>query len=129
MSGVNRDPMTAAAFSARLAAGSRRSMRAAITACKRAGHVDVADRIGAQIAAAAAHQYVALAEDPERSPSAKKGFPAARSAMSSASSATDLSSPRSSAPNASICESSSGSSASSVSGAHEQAHRRIRADM
>ena len=64
MSGVNRDPMTAAAFSVRLAAGSRRSMRAAITACSVLGTWTSADRIDAQIAAAAAHQHVALAQIP-----------------------------------------------------------------
>ena len=38
-SGVKRDPTTAAAFSARLAAGSRRSIRAAMAACNVGGTV------------------------------------------------------------------------------------------
>ena len=65
ISGVKREPITAAAFRVRLAAGSRRSMRAAITACNVRGHVDVGDRLGAQVAAAPADQHIALAEVPD----------------------------------------------------------------
>ena len=62
---LNRDPITAAAFSVRLAAGSRRSMRAAITACNVLGTLTSAAGSDAQIAAAAADQHVALAQVPD----------------------------------------------------------------
>ena len=65
ISGVKRDPITAAAFRVRLAAGSRRSMRAAITACSVRGTWTSAAGTDAQVAAAAADQHVALAQIPD----------------------------------------------------------------
>ena len=74
MSGVNRDPITAAAFSVRLAAGSRRSMRAAITACNVRGHVNVGERIRAQVTPRPPTSTSRSVRSRTIS-SAKKGFP------------------------------------------------------
>ena len=78
---LNREPMTAAALNVRLAAGSSRSMRAAMVACTVAGTLDLGDIGASRRRRRARPRSTPRSASSRTISSAKNGLPAARSAI------------------------------------------------
>ncbi len=104
----NRDPITAAAPRLLLAVGSRRSMRAAMAACRVAGTLTSATSANADISRRGRRRVRRRSARSRTISSAKKGFPEARSAMVIVRSPTDESTPSNSVISAVVSESLSG---------------------